>query len=75
MKPSGGWGEVGAWCGGEAHLLVLGSFLALSAGLTLFQTFPKDPLDISSVMFTVAGSLLQKKYIGKGSRAFMVGAT
>lgn len=39
-----------------AHLLALGSF---SAGFTLFHTFPKEPLDISSVMFTVAGSLLQ----------------
>lgn len=44
----------------EAYLLTLGSFLALSAGLTLFHTLPKDPLDISSEMFTVAGSLLQK---------------
>lgn len=44
----------------EAHLLVLGSFFVLSLGLTLFHTFPKDPLDISSVMFTVAGSHLQK---------------
>lgn len=44
----------------EANLLALGSFLAVSAGLTLFHTFPKDPLDISSVMFTVAGSHLQK---------------
>lgn len=43
----------------EADLLALGSFLVLSAGLTLFHTFPKDPLDISSVMLTVAGSLLQ----------------
>lgn len=44
----------------EANLLALGSFLVVSAGLTLFHTFPKDPLDISSVMFTVAGSHLQK---------------
>lgn len=45
----------------EANLLALGSFFALS-GLTLFHTFPKDPFDISSVMFTVAGSLLQERY-------------
>lgn len=45
----------------EADLLTLASFLAVSAGLTLFHTFPKDPLDISSEIFTVAGSLLWKQ--------------
>lgn len=44
----------------QANLLTLGSFFVGSAGLTLFHTFPKDPLDISSVMLTVAGSLLGK---------------
>lgn len=45
----------------EVNLLALGSFLVVSAGLTFFHTLPKDPLDISSVMFTVAGSHLQSQ--------------
>lgn len=56
----------------EANLLALGSFLADSAGLTLFHTFPKEPLDISSVMFTVAGSLLYEHTQTDRTRGFLL---
>lgn len=55
-----------------ANLLALGSFFVLSAGLTPFHTFPKDPLDISSVMFTVAGSHLQRHIQKKKNFPFHV---
>lgn len=50
----------------STHLLALGSFLAASAGLTLFHTPPKEPFDISSVMLTVAGSHLEE---GEGRKS------